>query len=84
MRRLEIYRERIDEIDRNIVKLLIMRFTLVKKIRDYKKWNKISITDKKREQKVINNAKKHSNKENIYFIGQFFKKIINYSKKLER
>ena len=78
------YRKKIDAIDKNIVKLLLKRFDLIKQIGDYKRRNKIKLIDKKRELEVINNIKKYSNKENKKFIISIFKNIINYSKKIQK
>ncbi|MDP3765058.1 MAG: chorismate mutase [Nanoarchaeota archaeon] len=83
MNKLRYYRTKIDSIDRNIVKLLLFRFKIVKQIAHYKKINKINAIDKKRELEVVNNIKKYSNKSNQKFIIKIFKKVINYSKRLQ-
>ena len=83
MGKLKYYRDRIDSIDRNIVKLLLFRFKIVKRISRYKKINKLDAIDKKRELQVMKNIKKYSNKSNQKFIIKIFKNIINYSKRLQ-
>ena len=83
MNKLDYYRKKIDLIDKNIIKLLPQRFKLAKQIGDYKKKNKIKVVDKKRELQVINGIKKYSNKHKK-FILDIFKKIINYSKKIQK
>ena len=83
MDKLKHYREKIDLIDRSIVKLLLLRFKLIKQIGSYKKANNIKITDKKRESNILNNIKKYSDKQNEKFIAHIFKKIINYSKRMQ-
>jgi chorismate mutase len=77
------YRKKIDGIDRRIIRLLKSRFETAKMISDFKKSNKIRIADKKRELEVLGNIKKHS-KDHGEFLTVIFKKIIGYSKKLQR
>ena len=81
MGKLAFYRKKINVIDRKIVKLLLLRFNLIKQIANYKKKNKIKITDKKREFHVMKNIKKYS--KSNQFIINIFKNIINFSKKLQ-
>ena len=83
MDNLQKLRKKIDSIDRKIVSLLLNRFELAKNIGKYKKSNKIKISDKKRELKIMDNVKKSSGK-NREIISQIFKKIIDYSKKLQK
>jgi len=83
MNNLKHYRKKIDLIDRNIVKLLLLRFKLVKQIANYKRKNKIKVTDKKREYKIINNIKKYSDKQHKKFITDIFKRLIDYSKRMQ-
>ena len=84
MDKLKSYRERIDVIDKKIVKLLSLRFNLAKQISSYKKKNKFEITDKKRELRVIKNIEKFSNKKHQKFMVRVFKNIINYSKRIQK
>lgn len=84
MGKIKFYRWKIDNIDRNIVKLLMLRFKIVRQIGIYKKGNNTEVSDKKRELQVINNIKKQLDKKHQRFIIQIFRNIINYSKKLQR
>ncbi|MBI2652679.1 chorismate mutase [Candidatus Woesearchaeota archaeon] len=81
---LNYYRKKIDSIDKKIIKCLLLRFKLVRQIAIYKKRNKIKITDKERELQVIKNIKKYSDNKNKKFLINIFKRIINYSKVLQR
>ena len=83
MESLQKLRKKIDSIDRKIVDLLLNRFELAKNIGKYKKSRKIIIEDKKRELRIIENVQKSSGK-NKEIISQIFKKIIDYSKKLQK
>ena len=83
MNRLKIYRNKIDKIDRRTVKLLSLRFKLIKKITLYKQRNKLKIIDVKRESQVINNLKKYS-KQHQKIVITIFKKIIYYSRRLQK
>ena len=82
MNKLIDYRKKIDAVDRSIVKLLLLRFKLVKLVAIYKKKNKIKITDKKRELNVMKKIKKYSRSNQ--FIVNIFKNIISHSKKLQK
>ena len=84
MNKLKDYRKKIDFIDKKIAKLLSLRFNLVKQLGNYKRINKIKVTDKKRELQVLNNIKKYSNKKYQKFIIGIFKSIINHSKKIQK
>lgn len=75
-------RMNIDETDRKIVKLLLLRFRLIKQISKFKKSNKLRIFDKNREQKVLLNVKKLSG-QHQEFIIKIFKYILIYSRKLQ-
>ncbi len=83
MGKLKSYRKKIDSIDKDIVRLLANRFELAKQIGSYKKKNKISLIDKKRERQVFNNIKNNSDKHKKFIIN-IFKNIIDYSKKIQK
>jgi len=83
MDKLKYYRDRIDVIDRNIVKLLLSRFKLAEQIADYKKNYKLKLIDKKREHHIINNVKNYSGKKHQTFLKKIFSDIIDYSKKVQ-
>ena len=80
---LKDHRKKIDRIDRKIAKLLLLRFGAVKRISSIKKLGNRKITDKKRESEVLSNVKKNS-KQHQRFILDVFKKIIMYSKKIQK
>ena len=84
MNGLKYYRGKIDDIDKKIVKLLTSRLNLVRGISKFKKANKIKVVDKKRESQVIGNIKKLSNKKHQKFVIDVYKKIINYSERLQK
>ena len=50
---LQDFRNKIDEIDDNIVKLLLERFTVVKDIAEYKKQHGLKILQKNREAEIL-------------------------------
>ena len=81
---LDQLRKRIDATDRRLIKLMLVRFSLVKKIGIIKKANKIKISDKGRELVVMGNVKKHSRGKHKKFLTQIFYKVIDYSKKIQR
>jgi len=83
MDKLKYYRKNIDLIDKNIVKLLMLRFKLVRQIGNYKRKKKIDIADKKRELRVINNIKKYTKRLHQKFMTNIFENIIDYSRRLQ-
>lgn len=48
-----LYRMNIDSVDKEIVKLLDTRFSILKNVSDYKKKNKLPITDLGREHLLL-------------------------------
>ena len=84
MERIEYLRKKIDLIDKNIVRLLSLRFELTKQIGNCKKKNKIKIIDRKRELQIIKNIKKYSTKTSQKFLQKIFGKIIDYSRKIQK
>ena len=83
MSKLKYYRGQIDNIDKKITRLLILRFDLAKHTSIYKKMHKIKILDKERELQVLNNIKKFSKQHQKFIVG-IFKNIMNYSKKIQK
>lgn len=73
----------IDKIDRKIVKLILLRFKLIKQISKFKKSKKLKVFDKNREQKVLLNVKKHS-RQHQDFIIKIFKYILSYARRLQK
>ena len=92
---LDNYRNKINEIDEQLIDLLVKRMEISVKVGKYKKENNISILNSKREQEVIekvvllNHSKtfKNMNEDNISisdkFIETFWRNIMDYSKELQ-
>ncbi len=74
MERIHELRERIDEIDEEILELLDERVAVAKKIGEIKRERGISITDTEREEEVLERAKGYK---------AVFEEIINTCKKKE-
>ena len=77
-------RSTIDNIDKQIIKLLGLRKKQVLKIARYK--NKRTIVDKKRINQIMKRIKAEAKKNKIDFIlvKNFWSKLIQYSIKLEK
>ena len=84
MDKIEYYRKKIDEIDRGIVRIFLLRFRIVKKIARHKKTNRIKVEDKEREFHILENIKKYSGNNHKKFLTGIFEKTIRYSKKLQK
>jgi len=70
-------RSKIDQVDKNILKLLKQRMAIVIKIGKLKRLNKIAVVDKKREKDVLKRTK-------TGFERSIFEKIVSESKKLQK
>jgi len=84
MRNLEVLREEIDKVDKELTILLEKRMDLAKEVGEYKKANNIDILNSKREEEVleknINNIKNEEYKE----IGKaFFEKLMELSRGIQ-
>lgn len=81
--KLDIYRQALDKIDRQIIQLAAERSELIKKIAKYKKDNNLEIQDKKREHEALNNLLNFGKKNHIepLLIKNIFKVLIRFSKK---
>lgn len=84
--KLKDFRKNIDKIDGKILKLLADRFTIVKKIGKYKRFNGVKIFDKERENQILNKIKIESRKykTNEKYIEKIFKSIIKNSKEIQK
>lgn len=84
MDKIENIRKEIDSVDQELVKLFEKRMNLVLEIKKYKSENSLPILDKKREELVVEKAKKIL-KCPYYkqYIEEFFIKIMEISKKLQ-
>ncbi len=54
---LDKYRDEIDMLDNQIIKLLDERFKVTKKVGDYKRNNQIKVLNKGREEAIVNRIK---------------------------
>ena len=82
MKDVEALRKKIDQIDRSVARLLMLRIETVRKIGKIKKTNNAPALDRKREAQVINNVKKSS--QNNKFIADIYRRIIEYSRKIQK
>ena len=81
---LEALRKRIDEIDTDLLRLLELRFQVVKEIGLFKKENKLPILDKDREKEVLQMRKTLlRNQDNWPHFEKLFQLIMDISKQLE-
>ncbi|MBU0727536.1 chorismate mutase [Patescibacteria group bacterium] len=78
-------RKQIDEIDKNIIKLLSRRFKLAPKLAKFKKAEGLPILDKKRELEVIDKLEKLAKKEglDLKFIKKLWVEILKESRKIQ-
>ena len=81
MNPIEIEREKINHLDANIIKLLDMRFEIVKTIGEIKKQNNLPIFQASREKLIIEKVKNSS--INSEFTIEIFKSIMQQSKKFQ-
>lgn len=85
MEDLKAYRDRIDEIDAQLVNLFEERMEIVLKIADHKKANNIPILNEGREREVI--EKNTARLRNINFadsLGKFFVYMMGLSKEEQK
>ena len=78
-------RNKIDQIDQELVTLIEQRLEVVKQIGDYKKKHNLPILDQNREQEVLDkNSKYLSNESNKEAYLEIMKNIMDVSKKIEK
>lgn len=84
-KKLEEYRDKIDEIDEGLVKLLNRRAEIVMKIKKLKEKQDVPLYDAKREEDLINNIVRY-NKGPLYNdnIIQIFESILRNVQILEK
>lgn len=81
MEDLKTYRDKIDEIDKELVALFEERMEIVLKVADYKKANNIPIYHEGREKEVIEkNTNRLNNKTFKESLEKFFLYMMNLSK----
>jgi chorismate mutase/prephenate dehydratase len=84
MENLDVYRAQIDEIDKQLTKLIEQRLEVVLKVGQYKREHNLPVFNKEREAEVIiKNTSKLNNKHFSFAIEEIYKSIIEASKKLE-
>lgn len=77
---LEECRNKIDEIDKELLKLFTERMNIVKNVAEYKRDNNLPILNTNREQQVIDNKLKNS-PDNIHeYVKSFFVNLMEISK----
>lgn len=81
---LEIYRDKIDEIDTKIIELYEARMEVVKNVIDYKIKNNIPIVDSSRESKMLNkNLSKIKNDEYKAYYKDVLEGFLKSSKSMQ-
>ncbi|MCQ2368858.1 MAG: chorismate mutase [Paludibacteraceae bacterium] len=81
MNDLESIREQLLAIDNDMAKLFEKRMKLSRKVAEYKKANSLPVLDESRERKVIDNALKNIEDENLKrYCSEFFQDIMDISK----
>ncbi|MCT1796769.1 chorismate mutase [Helcococcus kunzii] len=82
---LEKQREKIDEIDKEIVRLFEERMKVVVEVAQIKKENNLEIFDSSRENLVIEKVKKYLENEKLKkYLEEFYKDLMNLSKKYQK
>jgi len=82
---LNTFRNKIDETDDSIVKLLMERFAVVKEIAEYKKERGLDIFQQARETEIMKKiADKIDNEEYRDYILKIYSEILDASKSLQR
>lgn len=84
--KLALLRKKIDQVDNQLVSLLAKRMKIVHQIKEFKRKNKLAITDEKREKEVLEKAKNRAKNLNLseVFIEQLLKLIIRESKIIQK
>ncbi|MFH1592853.1 MAG: chorismate mutase [Candidatus Woesearchaeota archaeon] len=79
-------RKRLDRLDKELVILLAERMSLIQKLAEYKKKNKILVCQPEREKKIIDGKKKLGKKLglNPRLVEDLFKRIIKESCSIQK
>ena len=84
MANLEEYRQEIDQLDQGLIELFEKRMEVVRKISEYKKEYNLPILNSTREEEVEKKSIAYlKNKEYSQFIKEFFKVIMECSKRYQ-
>lgn len=85
MNKLEIAREIINEVDKEMITLFIKRMEAAKMVAEYKKENKLPVLDSKREELLINkNISLLDNKELEEYYLTFLEGVLTASKNYQK
>lgn len=82
--KIDSLRINIDDIDKEIIKLIEERIKLCKDISDIKKSKNLKIYDKNREENILNKISKKTNKDNENLIINIYKNILKHSKEVQK
>ncbi|MEG0291656.1 MAG: chorismate mutase [Anaerovoracaceae bacterium] len=77
---LKNFRNEIDEIDSEILKLLDERMAVALKVAKYKEANKLPVLNSNREQDIFNNIEQKVSNDIKDYIKEIYKEILNQSK----
>ena len=79
-------RDRIDEVDRDIVDALSRRMKLVEEIGEYKKIHNLHVTDAKRNGEILTTRPEWGRSRGLIgnFVREIFERILKYSKELQK
>lgn len=84
---LNMLRKKIDQIDQRLLELLEERFSISKKIHDYKKKNNLPIQDKEREKQVIKERTgrfKELGCDDGQFVQELFELIMKKAREVQK
>lgn len=77
------WREQINLLDEQLIRILEERFAIVEKIADYKKANNLPVRDQQREEVLVNKISQ-STKLSPQFINDLYLVLFNYSYLIEQ
>lgn len=84
MNDLEIQREKIDEIDKQLLPLFLERMNCSKAVADYKRKNNMPILDKAREKAILDHKMSLVEPEKATAVRDFFSSIMSISRAAQR
>ncbi len=84
MNDLEIQRNKIDEIDKQLLPLFLERMNCSKAVADYKRANGMAVLDKKREKEILDHKMSLVEPEKATAVRDFFSSIMSISRAAQR
>lgn len=85
MAELKNYRDTIDQLDRELVRLFVERMIVVDSIAEYKKKNNLPVYDKGRESEVLDKVKSYTENESFKEpVARLFTCIMEISKDMQK